>query len=213
MLIEIKTMRGPNRDHLIVGTDGLELGRAWPFEKKSHGFGVLIPGVYWDAHETPNRRGGSTGTSVPRLKDVPALVAKTLLQLVAIDAQIADVRQTLRDTVVEVKTADAKGAVLDWLVAKVCGIEVEIKKGATFGLMVGHNRYEPSIDSLLGLPIITSKVEMLGKNRDGTFFAVGQADHVKTASCGPTLLIAGLRMVVSDELGETSMVPACLLNA
>jgi hypothetical protein len=78
-MITLKRMG--NGRHAIF-ENGEIVGRAWKWPREK-GFGICLNGIYWrgDGLRVPNREGGCTTTTVPRLKDVPGFVGGIISSL------------------------------------------------------------------------------------------------------------------------------------
>lgn len=108
----------------------------------------------------------------------------------------------------KVKTSEASGPVLDWMVAKCEGITA----GWEYALheticMVGSREYSPSTDWQIGGPIIEREGITLRNFIQGDAWDA-QLDYDETfLESGPTPLIAAMRCYVASKLGEEVEVP------
>ena len=132
---------------------------------------------------------------------------------------------------IKVKTSEAIGRTLDWLVARFMQVEFSYEDFPLHEM--GNCRY--STDFSLGGPILERAGVATRRHSNGTWFAVKSCDLgddestrwnvwtmrnvTKDASTsrrqrfdGPTQLIAGLRCLVAGEFGESAEVPDELEN-
>lgn len=112
----------------------------------------------------------------------------------------------------QIKTSDASGNALDWLVAK-C-VEQDAQAQAALGRFYSPGcRFEPSTAWAHGGPIIEREIDALFRGRTlagdvvWTATAQGNGDVVEY---GPTPLIAAMRCYVASKLGEVVDVPDAL---
>lgn len=114
-----------------------------------------------------------------------------------------------------IKVSEASGAVLDWLVAKVEGLEFdEDNKPIWFAASAQANEaprvpFQPSTDWAQGGPIIERERICLRDTGEDTDL-MWAADDQREASVyyhGAAPLIAAMRCYVASKLGETAEVP------
>lgn len=128
---------------------------------------------------------------------------------------------------ITIKTAEATGAALDWLVAKAEGTHVEtritgrLNTGCRFGLFFNQrwvgsyerwDEYCPSTDWSQGGPII-EREKISTMHRDWSEAQAWLAmygdvsDEENTGLTGPTPLIAVMRCYVASRFGDEAEVP------
>jgi hypothetical protein len=123
-----------------------------------------------------------------------------------------------------IKTKEATGHVLDWMVAKCEGIPIGWNIEGDFAkiqlLSKGHPPYSPSTDWAQGGPI-KQREEIVdgivpqdaGAPIEWLAFKYRDAEHCRDGarSYGPTPLIAAMRCYVASKLGDEVEVPEELL--
>lgn len=111
----------------------------------------------------------------------------------------------------KIRTSEAKGTVLDWLVAKCEGFNylAELEKGLSFS---------PSTEWVQGGPIIDREgisLLYLYVTDDPFRWAATQKPNIRKVKpdsvYGPTLLVAAMRCYVASKLGDEVDVPEELL--
>jgi len=107
-----------------------------------------------------------------------------------------------------IKVSEATKIQLDWLVAKIQGIDLFETEGwhYTDG---GRKPYQPSTDWSQGGPIIERERIAVQSPNDKGWYATDYM--LKTYESGPTPLIAAMRCYVTSKLGETVEIPKGLL--
>lgn len=117
---------------------------------------------------------------------------------------------------VKIKTAEATGPALDWLVAKAEGYDVAIAEGT--GLVIIRRKdvvdyFDPSTNAGWSWPIIERElcVATLARLNSGEWRV--QAPYNRTEDregdyfYGPTALIAAMRCYVTSKLGDEVEIP------
>lgn len=109
----------------------------------------------------------------------------------------------------QINTAEATGPALDWLVAKIEGLDPEIYGGRVWQ---GTKRpFNPSTDWSQGGPIIHRERIDLKFINDVCYAGTFINRVVDGRTIGPTPLIAAMRCFVTSKLGDTVEVPEELL--
>lgn len=107
-----------------------------------------------------------------------------------------------------IKTSELSGAALDWVVAKLRGVDYF---GPAYKFLNGEPHFNYSTDWGLGGPIIEQEKIGLdyypdGGHRDGGEWSALR-DGGNHQSFGPTPLIAAMRCYVASKLGDEVDVP------
>ena len=112
----------------------------------------------------------------------------------------------------KIKTSEATGPVLDYLVAKCAGVNVRLDRvqGPVISNVLGWFHYRPSADWSQGGPIIEREMVMLLRQDSGPWLA-SVCDEKYPWGEGPTPLIAAMRCYVASKLGEEVEVPEELI--
>lgn len=78
----ITLLKKHRRGDTLIYAHGVLVGKAWKYPYKAK-FGVCIAGVYWrgEGLKTPNTRGGSFGTDVKFMRDVPEIVEIAIAEI------------------------------------------------------------------------------------------------------------------------------------
>jgi len=109
----------------------------------------------------------------------------------------------------KIKISEASGPVLDWLVAKCEGVQVEKIMDLSFWSSANWEMY--STDWAQGGPIIEREkmtVGMcIGETKWGADIYAGTGLDIKANRTGPTPLIAAMRCYVASKLGTEVEVP------
>jgi len=210
MTHEITLNRKPNGDYQI-SNHGVPIGRV-SNRNVHHLFYVFLDGIFFGVNQTPNRRGGSTGGSTQRLKDVPDYVASVLNTIAISDAKNAAELQALFDDVVQVNPLQASGSVLSYLVALATDRPVSIDKRGHYVATINGISFHPETDSDYILTLLNSVATSTTKLANGECWAcVGLSN-----AYGKTIELAVLRALASNKCGgkhgDTARVPRCLLN-
>lgn len=112
----------------------------------------------------------------------------------------------------KIKTSEASGVVLDWVVARCDGVEfdhIEHKHGSIYLWLPRefnqdqYELYSPSNDWAQGGPIIERDIKTLERDGDGWFARSQQGN----TSIGEAPLIAAMRCYVASKLGDVVGVP------
>lgn len=120
--------------------------------------------------------------------------------------------------VIEVKTKELIGPVLDWAVAQVEGVNYRkdgIKGKTRIAPRKWHNHtksnFSPSTDWSWGGPLIDKFMIGFGVYSDAYLAVIG-VNEMSGAELGPTHLIAACRAIVAAKLGDTVSVPKELIQ-
>ena len=115
----------------------------------------------------------------------------------------------------KIKTSEATGPVLDYLVAKCAGVNVRLDRvqGPVISNVLGWFHYRPSADWSQGGPIIEREKlwlqpEVGHEETAGAWYCVALTSH---GIYGPTPLVAAMRCYVASKLGEEVEVPEELI--
>jgi hypothetical protein len=105
-----------------------------------------------------------------------------------------------------IKTSELTGAPLNWAVAKIIGLDIELRYGVVH---VDDEPFMPDLDWAVAGPIIERESITVGPNPFGPAFAANLSD---LDTYGPTPLIAAMRCYVASQLGGEVEIPKELLT-
>ena len=205
---EFSIVRGRNLNHLIMDAHGAQIGDA---RKGRRCFNVFLQGVYFGLNQSPNRRSGSAGASVKRLKDVPDFVAKTMAVVASLDAKAAAQKRVLLGDQVAVDVNQVNGSALSWLVAKALKVEVDLDYRGYYVAIVNRSSFDPLSDLEFVIDLMQKHIRSVSNLFTEQWEAVTFGSG--TVGIGNSIPLACLRAFTANELGQQVMVHQCLFNA